>query len=141
MDYDLDDDPARIQLDVVWQWLSTEAYWGRWRTRADVETQVAGAWRVVAAYRRDTGVQVGFARAVSDGVGFAYLADVFVLGEHRGHGLGKALVRLMIDDGPGADMRWVLFTGDAHDMYRQFGFAEPDETAMVRPALHRNTAR
>ncbi|MCC2031789.1 GNAT family N-acetyltransferase [Microbacterium allomyrinae] len=134
MTYDLDDDPSRIQLDAVWAWLSTEAYWGRWRTRDQVETQVRNAWRVVGAYSRDTGELVGFARAVSDGVGFAYLADVFVLSEHRGQGLGKRLLRLMIDDGPGSDMRWILFTGDAHGLYRGFGFAEPDETAMVRPA-------
>lgn len=134
MDYVLDDDPARIQRDIVWQWLSTEAYWGRWRTRAQIETQLDTAWRVVGAYRTDTGAQVGFARAVSDGVGFAYLADVFVLAEHRGHGLGKRLMQLMIEDGPGRDMRWTLFTDDAHDLYRQFGFAEPGRTAMVRPA-------
>lgn len=132
--YDLDDDPARIQKDAVWAWLSTEAYWARWRTRADVETQISGAWRVVGAYHRETGEQVGFARAVSDGVAFAYLADVYVRAEHRGHGLGKRLVRLMIDDGPGADMRWTLFTGDAHGLYRQFGFTAPDEGAMVRAA-------
>lgn len=89
MDYELDADPARIQRDVVWAWLSTEAYWGRQRTRADVDTQLDGAWRVVGAYRRDTGEQVGFARAVSDGVTFAYLADVFVLDAHRGNDLGK----------------------------------------------------
>ncbi|WP_336629839.1 MULTISPECIES: GNAT family N-acetyltransferase [unclassified Microbacterium] len=131
--YELDDDPARIQLDTVWHWLSTEAYWGRWRSRTDVETQIANAWRVVGVYRSDTGAQVGFARAVSDGVGFAYLADVYVHAEHRGHGLGKRLMRLMIDDGPGPDMRWTLFTSDAHGLYRQFGFSEPDRTAMVRP--------
>lgn len=136
MEYDLDDAPARIQREIVWAWLSTEAYWGRWRSRAQVEAQIDGAWRVVGAYRRDTGEQVGFARAVSDGIGFAYLADVFVLPEHRGHGLGKRMLQLMIDDGPGADMRWVLFTADAHDLYRQFGFTEPDATAMVRPATH-----
>lgn len=134
MDYDLDDDPDRLQFDAIWAWLSTEAYWGRWRSRADVEAQVRGAWRVVGVYRTDTGEQVGFARAVSDGVGFAYLADVYVTGEHRGHGLGKRLMQTMIDDGPGADFRWTLFTGDAHGLYRQFGFSEPDQTAMVRPA-------
>lgn len=132
MDYELDDDPARIQPDVVWRYLSTDAYWGRWRTREDVDAQLASAWRVVGAYRKDTGEQVGFARAISDGVGFAYLADVFVLPEHRGHALGKRLMRLMIDDGPGRDFRWVLFTGDAHGLYEKFGFAAPDQTAMVR---------
>ena len=132
MDYELDDDPTRIQPDVVWAYLSTDAYWGRWRTRADIDAQLASAWRVVGAYRADTGEQVGFARAVSDGVGFAYLADVFVLPEHRGHALGKRLMQRMIDDGPGRDFRWVLFTADAHGLYEQFGFAAPDATAMVR---------
>ncbi|WP_203579129.1 GNAT family N-acetyltransferase [Microbacterium hibisci] len=140
MDYELDDDPARLQRDVVWGWLSTEAYWGRWRSREDVETQLDRAWRVVGAYRSDTGEQVGFARAVSDGIGIAYLADVFVLDAHRGHGLGTRLIRRMIDEGPGADLRWVLFTGDAHGLYRRFGFAEPDASAMVRPALYRRSA-
>lgn len=134
MEYDIDDDPARIQPDVVWAWLSTEAYWGRQRRRADVEAQIAGAWRVVGAYRTDTGEQVGFAHAVSDGVTFAYLADVFVTAPHRGAALGKRIVRRMIDDGPGRDFRWVLFTGDAHGLYARFGFAAPDATAMVRPA-------
>ena len=136
MPYDLDDDSARIQRDVVWAWLSTEAYWGRWRTREQIDAQLDSAWRVVGAYDQRTGEQVGFARAVSDGVGFAYLADVFVLDAHRGNGLGKRLLQLMIDDGPGADMRWTLFTADAHDLYRRFGFAEPDATAMVRPGLY-----
>jgi GNAT superfamily N-acetyltransferase len=88
---------------------------------------------VVGAYDGSTGEMVGFARAISDGVGFAYLADVFVVPEHRGVGLGRRIVATMIDDGPGADFRWTLFTGDAHGLYRAFGFEEPDATAMVRP--------
>lgn len=134
MEYELDADPSRIQLDVIWGWLSTEAYWGRNRTRVDVETQISAAWRVVGAYRGDTGEQVGFARAVSDGVNFAYLADVFVIEGHRGAGLGKRILHLMIDDGPGHAFRWTLFTGDAHGLYEQFGFETPDRTAMVRSA-------
>ena len=50
MEYELDDDPTRIQPDAVWAWLSTEAYWGLQRTRADVDAQITGAWRVVGAY-------------------------------------------------------------------------------------------
>lgn len=132
-DYDFDDDPARVPRDAVWAWLSTEAYWGRWRTRADVEAQLENAWRVVGAYRAGTEELVGFARAASDGVAFAYLADVFVVRAHRGRGIGKRLLRTMIDEGPGAEFRWTLFTADAHELYEQFGFALPDATAMVRP--------
>ena len=132
MAYTLDDDPERLDFEVIWNFLSTEAYWHRWRTREDVATQIASSWRVVGAYD-ETGDQVGFCRALSDGVCEAYLADVFVLPEHRSHGLGKALVAAMIDEGPGSQLRWTLFTGDAHGLYAQFGFAPPDATAMVRP--------
>jgi GNAT superfamily N-acetyltransferase len=129
--YVFDDDPARVDLDAVWRFLSTEAYWGRWRSRADVEKQVTGAWRVVGCYL--SGELVGFCRAVSDGVALAYLADVYVDPAHRGQGLGKGLVRTMVDEGPGAGFRWLLHTADAHGLYEQLGFRPPDQTLLERP--------
>jgi GNAT superfamily N-acetyltransferase len=132
--YELDDDPGRIDRETAWAFLSRDAYWGRWRGRDDVERQIDGAWRVVGAYAVPTGAMVGFARAVSDGVAIAYLADVFVLPEHRGHGVGNALVAAMIEDGRGAGFRWMLHTADAHDLYERFGFAAPDRTYLERPA-------
>jgi len=135
-DYEFDDDPARVDRNVVWDFLSTDAYWQQWRTREQVELQTDNAWRVVGIYESATGAMVGFARAVSDGVAFAYLADVFVLPDHRGHALGKGLMRAMIDDGPGAGFRWMLATRDAHGLYAQHGFAQADEKIMVRPGEH-----
>ncbi|AJT41513.1 GNAT family N-acetyltransferase [Psychromicrobium lacuslunae] len=134
MNYLISDDRKLIDLDAVWRFLSTEAYWGRQRSKTEVKLQITNAWRLVGAYREDTRELVGFARAVSDGVNFGYLADVFVLPEHRAAGLGQKLVAKMIDEGPGAKFRWVLFTADAHGLYRKFGFAEPDQSALVRPA-------
>jgi len=131
--YEFDDDPGRVDRDAVWEFLSTQAYWGKFRTRADLEAQLASAWRVVGVYETATGRQVGFARAVSDGVAYAYLADVFILPDARGAGLGKELVATMIDRGPGASFRWTLHTADAHGLYRQYGFAAPDETYLERP--------
>src|ERR1700744_5211593 len=131
--YELDDDPGRLDRDAPWQFLSTEAYWGTTRGRADFEAQLASAWRVVGVYETATGRQVGFARAISDGVAFAYLADVFILPEARGTGLGQELVAMMIDRGPGAGFRWTLHTADAHGLYRQFGFQPPDERYLERP--------
>ena len=132
--YELDDDPSRTDKDAVWRFLSTEAYWGKYRSRADFEAQMASAWRVVGVYESATGRQVGFARAISDGVAFAYLADLFILADARGAGLGKELVATMIDRGPGADFRWTLHTSDAHELYRKYGFAEPDTRYMERPS-------
>jgi len=112
--------------------LSSEAYWASWRTREDVAAQIDSAWRVVGVYDVETGDQMGFCRAISDGVDFAYLADVIVDPSERGNGVGKALVQTMIDEGPGALFRWTLFTKDAHSLYERFGFDAPDDTAMVR---------
>ena len=131
--YELDDDASRVDVDAVWAFLSTDAYWGRSRTRADFEAQLATAWRVVGVYEADTGRLVGFARAISDGVAYAYLSDVFVTSDARGNGLGKELVATMVDRGPGARFRWSLHTSDAHGLYRQYGFAEPDDRYLERP--------
>jgi GNAT superfamily N-acetyltransferase len=134
--YEVDDDGARIDLDVVWGFLSEHAYWARWRTRAVVEQQVREAWRVVGCYHSATGQQVGFARAVSDGLAIAYLADVFVVHDHRGKGLGKLVVEEMVDAGPGAHFRWLLHSTDARGLYTRYGFAAPNETLLERPSRH-----
>lgn len=129
---EIDDDPARLDRGAIWAFLSTEAYWARWRTRDDLHRQIDASWRVVGAYVDDA--QVGFARAVSDGVALAYLADVYVLSEHRGRGIAQAIVAAMIDDEAGRRMRWLLHTDDAHDLYRKFGFDRPGATLLERPA-------
>ena len=131
-DYEIDDDPGRVDTDAAVAFLTTQAYWGRWRGEQDIKGQIAAAGRVVGAYDR-TGAMVGFARAFGDR-GAMYLADVYVLSGHRGAGLGKALVRMMIEDGPGAGWRWMLHTSDAHGLYRQFGFARPNGRLLERPA-------
>ena len=128
--FELDDDPARVDLDAVWAFLSTEAYWGRERSREVLERQIAGAARVVGLYRE--GRQVGFARVVSDG-GLAYLADVYVLAEERGRGLGTELVRAAVDEGSQRHLRWLLHTRDAHGLYEKFGFGPPSDGVLERP--------
>ena len=130
--YEIDDDPARIDPAAAVAFLTTGAYWGRWRTGPDIRRQIAAAWRLVGAYD-PAGAMVGFARAFGDG-GSAYLADVYVLPAHRGRGLGRAIVAMMIEEGPGAGYRWMLHTADAYGLYREFGFAAPPDNYMERPA-------
>jgi GNAT superfamily N-acetyltransferase len=128
--YELDDDPARIDVDAVHRYLSEQSYWAAGRSRETVERLVREAARVVGVYR--DGDQVGFARVVSDGVAVAYLADVYVLPEHQGRGLGKQIVAEMVERGPYADVRWLLHTRDAQTLYEQFGFGPPHERLMER---------
>jgi ribosomal protein S18 acetylase RimI-like enzyme len=128
--YELDDDPGRVDVDAVHAYLSRESYWAEGRTREEVERLVREAQRVVGLYK--DGAQIGFCRAVSDGVSFAYLADVYVLEGHRGRGLGLELAREMVERGPYADRKWLLHTRDMKRLYAKLGFGEPGERLMER---------
>jgi GNAT superfamily N-acetyltransferase len=120
--FELDDDPRRIDLAAVHEYISGESYWGRGRSREVMELAVSGSRRVLGLYRGDA--QVGFARAVSDGQTVAYLADVYVLSRYRGRGLGLELVREMVERGELAGLRWMLHTADAQRLYAKLGFSD-----------------
>jgi GNAT superfamily N-acetyltransferase len=127
---DVDDDAGRVDVDAVHDFLCNHAYWARGRPRETVERLVREADRVVGLYDGDR--QIGFARAFTDGTAIVYLADVYVLPDYRGRGLGVELVREMVEHGPYADVKWILHTRDAHDLYRRFGFGDPSERVMER---------
>jgi GNAT superfamily N-acetyltransferase len=128
-DYELDDDPARVDVVAVHRFLCDESYWARGRDFAMQEELIRTASRVVGLYHR--GEQVGFCRAVATPA--VYLADVYVLVEHRGRGLGEAMIEEMVERGPYADRAWLLHTADAHELYCKFGFGPPGERVMERP--------
>jgi predicted nucleic acid-binding protein/GNAT superfamily N-acetyltransferase len=130
--YGLDDDPARVDIDMVHRYLSEESYWAAGRTRERQAELNGAAARVVGCYRE--GRQLGYARAVSDGVSLAYLADLFVLSEARGRGLGIEIVRELVERGPLSSLRWLLHTEDAHGLYERFGFEPPVRSVLERPS-------
>jgi GNAT superfamily N-acetyltransferase len=118
--YELDDDRRRLDRAALHAYLTT-SYWALGRTRERQDELIAASAHVVGLFH--AGGQVGFARAVDcDAAGFVYLADVYVLDEHRGRGLGVELVREMVEHGPFANRRWILHTRDASTLYERFGF-------------------
>jgi len=131
--FELDDDPRRIDVDAVHAFISTESYWGLGRSHELVQRAIDSSTRVLGLYHR--GALVGFARSVSDVVTFAYLADVYVLPAYRGRGLGTELVREMVDGAGGDQVRWLLHTADAQELYAKFGFSDdPPRYALMERA-------
>jgi len=128
--FELDDDRARIDVDEIHRFLSTEAYWAIGRPRETVERLVRESARVIGLYSPE-GFQAGFCRVVTDGLAIAYLADVYVHRAFRGRGLGAALLSEAVVDGPHANVRWVLHTDDPA-FYEPFGFGPPGERLMER---------
>jgi GNAT superfamily N-acetyltransferase len=119
-------DPARLDNDAIAEMLK-RSYWASGRSRAQLDRALANSL-VFGIYAGEK--QIGLARIVSDYAIFAYLCDVFIHEEYRGHGLGKWLMQA-VHSHPDLQglRRWTLATKDAHGLYRQYGFnslANPD---------------
>jgi GNAT superfamily N-acetyltransferase len=118
-DIEISTDPSRIDVDMVHEYLRT-SYWAQGRSRATVERSIRHSL-CFGAYH--SGRQVGFGRAITDYAVFAYIADVFVLPEFQGRGIGKAIVRNMMEHPQLQGLQLMLLrTRDAHGLYTPFGF-------------------
>ena len=123
-EYVISDDPERFDADAMHDFLEVEGYWAQGRSRE--ETAVGAANSVVLGAYGPDGSMVGGARIVTDRATFGWLTDVYVLAEHRGRGLGRAVVAAACEHPEVAGIkRLLLRTADAHELYRSLGFTEP----------------
>ena len=138
-EYTVSTDRSRLDVDLIHRFLSEEAYWARGRAREQVERSIENSLNF-GAFHGDE--QVGFARVVTDKATFAWLADVFVVEEHRGRGLGKMLVAEVMAHPELQDVyRWMLGTADAHELYRRFGFRNLIESRRIMARESTDEAR
>jgi GNAT superfamily N-acetyltransferase len=117
--FSISTDPARIDVDAVYDYLHNTAYWCLGRPREVVERSIEHSlsFGIYAGAE-----QAGYARVVTDYATFAWLCDVFVLEPYRGQGLGKWLVECVVKHPALQDLAiFVLATTDAHNLYRRYG--------------------
>jgi GNAT superfamily N-acetyltransferase len=141
--YTISTDPAKLDLDVIHGFLAHDSYWAQYVPREVVQRSIANsiAFGLYCEKR-----QIGFARVITDRATFAYLADVFVIGEARGKGLGTWLVATILSHPELTGLRrWLLATGDAHGLYARFGFrtlTAPERWMEIRdPDVYTRAAR
>lgn len=117
--YSISCDVADMDVDTIHTFLAS-SYWATNIPRHIVEKSLQTSYCAGIFFNSE---QVAFARMITDAATFAYLADVFVLAEHRGKGLSKILVQTLMDLPCMQGLRRILLaTADAHDLYQQFGF-------------------
>lgn len=135
-DFYISTDKSKLDIDMIEEFLSKRSYWAKGRPREKIIKSIENS--ICFGVYIAEGRQVGFARVLSDSAVFAWIMDVFVLEDFRKHGLGKLLMKTIMEhpDLQGLE-RWGLGTKDAHGLYEQFGFSKlkTPETKMEKTNL------
>ena len=111
--------------------LLRQTYWAKDRTK-EVMDEAMRSCICFGAFLKETGKQIGFARALSDNSTTYYLADVIVDEKYRGIGAGAAIVKAVVEHEKLRDLRGILITKTAEGLYGKFGFNECDSTFMSK---------
>ncbi len=122
MEYFISTEKSKLNLRVIHDFLCNRSYWAKGRSYDDVNKSIDNSM-CFGLYDKNEQM-LGFARVVTDNVVFAYLMDVFIMEEHRGKGLGKMLVKHIVEHPELQVKLWLLVTHDAHGLYRKFGFTD-----------------
>lgn len=122
-EYTISTDKSKLDIHVIHDFIS-QTYWASGIPLATMQKAIEGAMCFGVFHGEQ---QVGFARVITDKATFAYLADVFIIESHRGKGLSKWLVEIIVGHPDLQGLRrFLLATRDAHGLYRQFGFTVPE---------------
>jgi N-acetylglutamate synthase-like GNAT family acetyltransferase len=125
-------DKQYLDTDVIHHFLSVDSYWAKGITMEKVKKSVEKSSICFGMYEGDPAKgeakQIGFVRAVTDFVRFAWIMDVFVLPDYRGKGLSKWMMETLVEQSELKDVRkMMLCTYDAHGLYEQYGFQTLDD--------------
>jgi GNAT superfamily N-acetyltransferase len=130
--YEISTDRTRLDIELIHDFL-TNSYWAKGVPREVVERSIQHSLPFAAFQGTN---QIGFARVITDFATFAYIADVFVLSEHRGRGVARALIRAILSHPQLQGLRRLLLaTRDAHGLYAKFGFqalSHPEHFMTIR---------
>lgn len=120
--YSITTDRCKMDLKAIYDYLSIESYWSKGIPLETFKTSVKNSLNFGVFHQNK---QIGFARIISDFATMAYLADVYILTEHRGKGLSKWLMEIILSHPDLQGLRrWILLTKDAHELYKKFGWKE-----------------
>jgi GNAT superfamily N-acetyltransferase len=135
-EYTISTDNKRLDIRRIHDFVSNQSYWAKGRAIETVQRALDNSLNF-GLYKNNQ--LIGFARVVTDYATFAWIADVFVLSEHRGQGLSKWMMEVILSHRELQGFRrWVLATRDAHGLYARFGFIplHRPERWMERPDLN-----
>ena len=121
---------SKLDVELIHHFL-TNSYWAKGRSIEQVEKSIQHSM-CFGVYENDQ--QIGFARVITDQATYAYIADVFIVEDHRAKGYGKQLMTTILSNEILSEVdNWYLITKDAQGLYQQLGFInfdDPEKTVM-----------
>ena len=128
-EFEISTDKKRLNIAMIHKFLANESYWAKGIPVDVVNKSIKNSF-CFGVYKRNK--QVGFARVITDFATTAYVGDVFILEPFRGKGLGKLLIKTIVEHPKLDGLRlWFLGTKDAHDLYQQYGFKKVADTPIM----------
>ena len=126
-EFHISTDTSELDIDAIHDFLSTQAYWCLNIPKEKVKVSIENSL-CFGLYKASK--QIGFARIITDFSTIAYLGDVYILEEYRGKGLSKWLMESIMNYPELQGLRrWILLTGDAHELYRKYGWTELNDAS------------
>ncbi|MFW6120110.1 MAG: GNAT family N-acetyltransferase [Petrotogales bacterium] len=127
--YTINNEKEKLDQDIIANYIINESYWGSDRTEEQIRKSIKNSL-CFGLYTNDE--MIGFARVITDYAVLYYLCDVFVVRDYRGKGLGKWLIKTIVNSPYLKNLKGFLNTKDAHSLYNKFGFKDACDSAMVK---------
>lgn len=135
-DFYISTDKSKLDINAIHDFLSTKAYWCLNIPKDSVKISIENSF-CFGLYEHKK--QIGFARVISDFSTIAYLGDVYILEEYRGKGLSKWLMETIMNFPKLQGLRrWILLTGDAHELYRKYGWTDLADSSIWMELHNKN---
>lgn len=111
-------------------------WWKEGWDPAHIPFLIRSTFLFLVAVDRQSGRTVGMGRAISDGISDAYIQDLVVLPEFRRKGIGKAIVRRLVEVCKSRGLTWIGLVAEPGtlDFYEGTGFDRMDGYVFM---LHR----
>lgn len=127
-------DKEEIEIKIVDKWPDDEIVnlykaGGWWKDNYDpsgLKHLIEGSYVFVIAVNKKSKKAIGMGRLISDGVSDAYIQDLVVLHEYRDKGIGREIVKTLIDHCKKKGINWVglIAEPDQDGFYSTLGFKQ-----------------
>ncbi|AEM72138.1 GCN5-related N-acetyltransferase [Allomuricauda ruestringensis DSM 13258] len=128
MEFLISTDKDKLDIPKIHEEVAS-TYWGKGRSME--QTLMTIEKSVCFGMYAENGEQIAYTRIMTDGLVFAYIMDVVVFDPYKGKGLGKKLIKHILDRPDVSKVNTVaLKTKDAHSFYETLGFKRIGDSEM-----------